>query len=78
MAFTCQRDSYLKEVRTLLFQFSNGILHLHLLLFQFETKVTSCQPATLKSVRNGKKTTIQGFDVCFEDTVLFPEGGGQV
>ena len=45
---------------------------------QLKTKVKSCAPAELKIVKDGKKTTLKGFEVILEDTVLFPEGGGQV
>ena len=42
-----------------------------------------CSEAAIKSIQfaelpiNGSKT-LQGFDVVLEDTVFFPEGGGQV
>ena len=39
-------------------------------LRQFTTKVVSCQQA--------KHGDIEGFEVILEDTILFPEGGGQV
>ena len=45
---------------------------------QLKTAVKSCAPAELKIVKDGKKTTLKGFEVILEDTVLFPEGGGQV
>ena len=44
-------------------------------IFQLEVQVVSCEPSTLK-VPNAK--AIKGFDVIFNDTILFPEGGGQV
>lgn len=56
MALACQKNSYLKELKT---------------------KVKSCTPAELKVVQDGKKATLKGFEVILEDTVLFPEGGGQ-
>lgn len=46
-------------------------------LREFETTVVSCTAAELKTLCNGKKETLKGFDVILEDTVLFPEGGGQ-
>ena len=46
--------------------------------FQLETKVVSCQPAKLSVTRDGKKQVLSGFQVVCEDTILFPEGGGQV
>ncbi|CAH1773611.1 unnamed protein product [Owenia fusiformis] len=56
MALACQKNSYLKELNTV---------------------VKSCEPATLKTVLSGKKVKLNGFEVILEDTVLFPEGGGQ-
>ncbi|XP_033625327.1 alanyl-tRNA editing protein Aarsd1-B-like [Asterias rubens] len=46
-------------------------------LKELTTKVTSCTPAELKLVINGKKQTVKGYEIITEDTVLFPEGGGQ-
>ncbi|XP_022087093.1 alanyl-tRNA editing protein Aarsd1-like [Acanthaster planci] len=46
-------------------------------LKELTTKVVSCTPAELKQVVNGKKQTLQGYEIITEDTVLFPEGGGQ-
>ncbi|KAG8009075.1 Alanyl-tRNA editing protein Aarsd1, partial [Nibea albiflora] len=43
----------------------------------FVTSVVSCCPAELKQEVNGKKETLKGFNVKLQDTVLFPEGGGQ-
>lgn len=58
----CQRNSYAKE---------------------FEATVISSTQATLKvsttgANSGGKHTKVNGFEVVFNDTVLFPEGGGQV
>lgn len=47
-------------------------------LFQFVTSVVSCCPAELKQEVNGKKETLKGFNIKLQDTILFPEGGGQV
>ena len=44
-------------------------------VLQLDVEVVSCTPSTLKVA--GSKP-IKGFDVVFTDTVLFPEGGGQV
>ncbi|XP_054622809.1 alanyl-tRNA editing protein Aarsd1 isoform X2 [Dunckerocampus dactyliophorus] len=44
---------------------------------EFVTTVASCCPAELKQDINGKKETVQGFTVKLQDTILFPEGGGQ-
>lgn len=44
---------------------------------EFTTTVVSCCPAELKQEVNGKKETLKGFNVKLQDTILFPEGGGQ-
>ncbi|XP_049863039.1 alanyl-tRNA editing protein Aarsd1 isoform X1 [Schistocerca gregaria] len=46
-------------------------------LREFSSKVVSCAEAKLDLVKDGKKQTIDGFEVVLEDTILFPEGGGQ-
>ncbi|XP_004525888.1 alanyl-tRNA editing protein Aarsd1-B [Ceratitis capitata] len=48
-------------------------------LRQFSSKVLSCEPATLEWTPPGETSTrkLQGFNVICEDTILFPEGGGQ-
>ncbi|XP_035001220.1 alanyl-tRNA editing protein Aarsd1 [Hippoglossus stenolepis] len=46
-------------------------------LQEFDTSVVSCCPAELKQEVNGKKETVKGFNVKLQDTILFPEGGGQ-
>ncbi|KAG8139813.1 hypothetical protein E2320_002572 [Naja naja] len=43
---------------------------------QFTTQVVSCCPAKL-STEISRKNILQGFHVILEDTILFPEGGGQ-
>ncbi|XP_033730068.1 alanyl-tRNA editing protein Aarsd1-like, partial [Pecten maximus] len=43
----------------------------------FKSKVKSCIPAESTLVTNGKKDKVKGFEVILEDTILFPEGGGQ-
>ncbi|WAR04193.1 AASD1-like protein [Mya arenaria] len=43
-------------------------------LKEFDTVVKSCVQSELKT---GKKDVVQGFEVILEDTILFPEGGGQ-
>ena len=48
------------------------------LFAQLVAIVKSCTPGELKQVINGKTTTQTGFEVELEDTILFPEGGGQV
>ena len=47
-------------------------------LLKFTTTVVSCTDAKLTTNKNGKKEVIDGFEVVLEDTILFPEGGGQV
>ncbi|XP_076007816.1 alanyl-tRNA editing protein Aarsd1 [Genypterus blacodes] len=44
---------------------------------EFTTSVVSCCAAELKQEINGKKQTLKGFNVKLQDTILFPEGGGQ-
>ncbi|XP_037665722.1 alanyl-tRNA editing protein Aarsd1 isoform X4 [Choloepus didactylus] len=45
---------------------------------EFTTTVVSCRPAELQTEgSNGKKEVLSGFQVVLEDTLLFPEGGGQ-
>uniref|UniRef100_A2A4P4 Alanyl-tRNA editing protein Aarsd1 n=3 Tax=Mus musculus TaxID=10090 RepID=A2A4P4_MOUSE len=44
----------------------------------FTTTVVSCSPAELQTdASGGKKEVLSGFHVVLEDTLLFPEGGGQ-
>jgi misacylated tRNA(Ala) deacylase len=38
----------------------------------------TCTEGQLKTVIGGKKITVSGYEVVLEDTILFPEGGGQV
>uniref|UniRef100_A0A0P6J475 Alanyl-tRNA editing protein Aarsd1 n=1 Tax=Heterocephalus glaber TaxID=10181 RepID=A0A0P6J475_HETGA len=45
---------------------------------QFSTVVVACRPAELPAeVGKGQKVVRHGFQVVLEDTLLFPEGGGQ-
>ncbi|KAH3699280.1 alanyl-tRNA editing protein Aarsd1-B-like [Dreissena polymorpha] len=46
-------------------------------LKELDTTVKSCVAAEAKLLKNGKKETVKGFEVILEDTILFPEGGGQ-
>jgi alanyl-tRNA synthetase len=54
------------------------------ILLQFQGKVISCKPVedSKKNKKKNAKKDVQEqqqlFDVVFDDTVLFPEGGGQV
>ena len=47
-------------------------------MFQLTSKVLSCEPGTLTTCVSGKKEKLNGYEVILDDTVLFPEGGGQV
>lgn len=60
--------------------FNVGILFilLYSTCIQFDTSVVSCEPVDLKLENNGKKEKVKGFNVKLKDTILFPEGGGQV
>ncbi|XP_042868594.1 alanyl-tRNA editing protein Aarsd1-like [Penaeus japonicus] len=45
---------------------------------EYTTKVVSCKPAKLEVAVDGKKKKkVDCFEITFEDTLLFPEGGGQ-
>lgn len=83
MVFKCQADSFLKEV-TLIFIVTVSVLILitvsfRFVLIQFDSKVIICEPTSLNQKNsNGKDETLNGFNVVLEDTILFPEGGGQV
>jgi Ser-tRNA(Ala) deacylase AlaX len=42
------------------------------------TVVVSSKPTQVTIVQGGKKTEVACHEVVLEDTILFPEGGGQV
>ncbi|XP_055764907.1 alanyl-tRNA editing protein Aarsd1 isoform X1 [Salvelinus fontinalis] len=44
---------------------------------EFVTSVVACSTGEMKQEINGKKETVKGFNVKLQDTILFPEGGGQ-
>uniref|UniRef100_A0A1B6BYN1 Alanyl-transfer RNA synthetases family profile domain-containing protein n=1 Tax=Clastoptera arizonana TaxID=38151 RepID=A0A1B6BYN1_9HEMI len=46
-------------------------------LKEFKTTVSSCKKSQIKTLVNQKQTILSGYDVVFDDTILFPEGGGQ-
>lgn len=48
------------------------------LKLQFTSKVVSCEKSEFNRTVNGKNEKIAGYEVILENTVLFPEGGGQV
>ncbi|KAK3106035.1 hypothetical protein FSP39_011393 [Pinctada imbricata] len=45
---------------------------------EFKAKVKSCTEQVSTLVINGKKEKIKGYNVVLDDTILFPEGGGQI
>lgn len=46
---------------------------------KFESKVVICEPKSLKQKNHeGKEELVNGYNVVLQDTILFPEGGGQV
>lgn len=46
-------------------------------LKEFTSKVVSCNEGKLVTVVDGKEQTLNGYEVILDDTILFPEGGGQ-
>ncbi|PNF14197.1 Alanyl-tRNA editing protein Aarsd1 [Cryptotermes secundus] len=46
-------------------------------LKEFTSKVVTCTEGQLKTVIGGKITTLSCYEVVLEDTIFFPEGGGQ-
>ncbi|XP_012936107.1 alanyl-tRNA editing protein Aarsd1-A [Aplysia californica] len=46
-------------------------------LKEFQTRVKSCTPAKKTLLVEGKKTSVEGYNIILEDSILFPEGGGQ-
>lgn len=40
--------------------------------------MVSCSPAELKLENDGKREKVKGYELILKDTILFPEGGGQV
>ncbi|XP_075225332.1 alanyl-tRNA editing protein Aarsd1 [Lycorma delicatula] len=46
-------------------------------LKEFESTVESCKENSIVTVFNGKKIKLNGYDVILQDTIIFPEGGGQ-
>ncbi|XP_045615365.1 alanyl-tRNA editing protein Aarsd1-B [Procambarus clarkii] len=44
---------------------------------KYSTKVVTCKPAKQEIIVNGKKKKVDCYEMTFEDTVMFPEGGGQ-
>lgn len=58
------------------FQLTQHLFNLH---SKFESKVVICEPKTIKQKSaDGKADVVNGYNVVLEDTILFPEGGGQV
>lgn len=82
MVFKCQEDSFLKEVIESFERFwlKSNPLHISInVSFKFESKVIICEP-TSQNQKNcdGKDELVKGYNVVLDDTILFPEGGGQV
>ncbi|KAF5303349.1 hypothetical protein FQR65_LT08262 [Abscondita terminalis] len=46
-------------------------------LKEFTSTVVSCTEAKLTTIIDGKEQTVDGYEVILNDTILFPEGGGQ-
>lgn len=46
-------------------------------LKEFISNVKSCQPTIFSITKNGKKCDINGYEVILDETIFFPEGGGQ-
>lgn len=44
---------------------------------EFTSTVVSCEPSQIERLVQGKKEKIPAFEVILEDTIFFPEGGGQ-
>ena len=72
MVFKCQEDSFLTKVR-LAFSAGCSVL-IKFLRFKFSTTVKGCTPVDLTVKDKVQKC----FQVILEDTIIFPEGGGQV
>ncbi|XP_074418350.1 alanyl-tRNA editing protein Aarsd1 isoform X4 [Larus michahellis] len=80
MAFRCQRDSWARQVAAGRAGRGGGGRAGRPALtppppLQFATRVVSCQAAELRPEGGG--APVRGFQVVLEDTILFPEGGGQ-
>ncbi|XP_072741730.1 alanyl-tRNA editing protein Aarsd1 isoform X1 [Ciconia boyciana] len=81
MVFQCQRDSWARQVAA--GQAGRGAargrrgpaLTAPPSPLQFATRVVSCRAAELRPEGGGEP--VRGFQVVLEDTILFPEGGGQ-
>ncbi|XP_032471342.1 alanyl-tRNA editing protein Aarsd1 isoform X2 [Phocoena sinus] len=72
-AFLCERLPAYWETAAMAFQCQRDSY-----AREFTTTVVSCSPAELQTEgSNGKKEVLSGFHVVLEDTLLFPEGGGQ-
>lgn len=46
-------------------------------LKEYSSKIISCEEAQIKTLHNGKKENLSGYEIIMDDTILFPEGGGQ-
>ncbi|KAF2904635.1 hypothetical protein ILUMI_01541 [Ignelater luminosus] len=46
-------------------------------LKEYSSSVISCTESQFNALCEGKEATVNGYEVVLEDTILFPEGGGQ-
>ncbi|KAJ6637663.1 Alanyl-tRNA editing protein Aarsd1 [Pseudolycoriella hygida] len=46
-------------------------------LQEFTTTVVECEPIELNAKLNDEGDSVKGYEVILEDTIIFPEGGGQ-
>ncbi|XP_025830493.1 alanyl-tRNA editing protein Aarsd1-B-like [Agrilus planipennis] len=46
-------------------------------LKQYTSTVISCTKSSLDTTKEGKKSSVNGYEIILKDTILFPEGGGQ-
>lgn len=46
-------------------------------LKEFSANVVSCKDSQFQTITHGEEKVVNGFEVVLEDTILFPEGGGQ-
>lgn len=77
MVFKCQEDSFLQEVLWQLY-YVYYLQYSYKFYLQFTSKIISCEKSIATLIIDGNKQKVEGYDVIMEDTILFPEGGGQV
>lgn len=47
-------------------------------IFQYTTTVVHCEPTEFSTKINNEDASVKGYEVILENTIIFPEGGGQV